>query len=52
LLSLQDDIDRHLEDGGKRPEDKVVASAQRAATMAVLAVLPAFDELTKEAGLD
>jgi hypothetical protein len=52
LLSLQDEIERRTKRDGKIPDPELMASAQRAAAKAVLAVMPAFDELAKEAGLD
>jgi uncharacterized membrane protein YgcG len=52
LLSLQDDIERRIKRDGKIPESEFVSSAQRAAAKAVLAVMPAFDEFAKQAGLE
>jgi hypothetical protein len=52
LLTLQDDIDRRAKKDGTVPDPDLIASAQRAAAKAVLAVMPAFDELAREAGLE
>ncbi|EUA58952.1 hypothetical protein I550_2097 [Mycobacterium intracellulare 1956] len=52
LLTLQEEIDSRSKTGGPVPDQELVASAQRAAAKAVLAVMPAFDDLAREAGLD
>ena len=52
LLTLQDEADRRQKKGGGLPDRELMDSAMRAAARAVLAVMPAFDDLAREAGLE
>jgi hypothetical protein len=52
LLTLQNDADRREKKDGALPDPDLMASAMRAAASAVLAVMPAFDDLAREAGLE
>ena len=53
LLLLENELAERRKDGAKNdlPDDDFVAEAQQAAARAVLAVMPSFDALAKEAGL-
>ncbi|MEY9967523.1 hypothetical protein ABIA33_005594 [Streptacidiphilus sp. MAP12-16] len=51
LLLLQQKLDELKSSGREIPDDGFVDEARRAAANAVLAVMPAFDEIAKEAGL-
>ncbi|MEU0407211.1 hypothetical protein ABZ307_05185 [Streptomyces griseorubiginosus] len=51
LLLLQQKLDKIKKAGGEVPEDDFIDEARRAAASAVLAVMPAFDDLAKEVGL-
>jgi hypothetical protein len=53
LLLLDREVEaRRTASSGDVPDDGFVASAQRTAARAVLAVMPSFDALAKEAGLE
>jgi hypothetical protein len=53
LLLLDREVEaRRTSSSGDVPDDGFVASAQRTAARAVLAVMPSFDALAKEAGLE
>jgi hypothetical protein len=52
LLIMQDEVDRRRKKDGSLPDPQLMASALRAAARGVLAVMPAFDELAREAGLE
>ncbi|WP_159001040.1 hypothetical protein [Streptomyces sp. SBT349] len=51
LLLLQQKLDKIKDAGEALPEDDFIDEARRAAAGAVLAVMPAFDDLAKEIGL-
>lgn len=51
LLLLSAEHDRRRESEAQLPDDAYIAEAQRATARAVLAVMPAFDDLAREAGL-
>ena len=53
LLLLDGDLAERRKGGSKKelPDDSFIAEAQQAAARAVLAVMPSFDALAKEAGL-
>lgn len=51
LMVLSKETDRRASKGVPMPDDEFVAEAQRAAARAVLAVMPQFDEIARQAGL-
>ncbi|MEV6226545.1 hypothetical protein AB0L88_01480 [Saccharopolyspora shandongensis] len=51
LLLLQQKLDKMKKAGDALPNDDFINEARRAAANAVLAVMPAFDDLAKEVGL-
>ncbi|WP_432127564.1 hypothetical protein [Streptomyces sp. bgisy082] len=51
LLLLQQKLDKIKGAGEALPDDDFIDEARRAAASAVLAVMPAFDELAKEVGI-
>ncbi|WP_354642922.1 hypothetical protein [Kitasatospora camelliae] len=51
LLLLQQKLDKIKKSGESMPDDDFIDEARRAAASAVLAVMPAFDDLAKEVGL-
>lgn len=53
LLLLDQEVETRRKSSSKEaPEDGFVAAAQRAAARGILAVMPSFDALAKEAGLE
>lgn len=52
LLLEQETSARRSNPARSVPDDEYIAEAQRAAARAVLAVMPSFDELAREAGLE
>lgn len=51
LLILEEKIESLRRSGAKLPSEEVIAEAQHAAARGILAVMPKFDELAREAGL-